>query len=92
MKLFKIKNFLKLLHLRTTIISGTVLIAGLPAVREIVCFKNSMYEIIVYSGWSNPDGTFSFTVIGCPNDKFTVFCVGRDDLERTTIFSSISGV
>lgn len=76
-------------RLATFTLAGTVTSSGAGVRRELLVMRYGDPAICT-RGWSATDGTFSFTLNGNANDKYTVIAVGQDG-EQSQIFNAIAG-
>jgi len=77
--------------IRYVTLSGTVKVGTVGVVRKIYVYKNDAPEVQIAAGFSDESGNFSFTVVGGPNDNFTILCLGATPTERTSVFSYVMG-
>ena len=86
------ENYNRIADLAVKSFSGTVKLNGEGVRRKLLLFKFSVSNSaidVTYS--SSVDGSFSFSVVGNKNDMFTIMCIGKDETEQTTVYSSITG-
>lgn len=76
--------------IREVVLSGTVTLSGLGAVRDIVVFRNDDYSSLMGQTTSDTSGDFSVTVRGGSSDTVSLICIGSNASENSTIFSNIS--
>lgn len=74
-----VKNIYNCLALKARMINfnGAVTINGVGAKRKILAYKRRAPDIVLYEGFSNEDGSYSFQLNGNYHDDFRIIGVGN---------------